>query len=119
MPLALPFKSSIPSFRVGTTLDGVAYLLDVSWNAGSETVPGAWYFDLLLEDETPIASGVKVVLGVFLARRATHPKRPPGYLIASDLAPVNGRETDAGFDDLGARVQVYYYTVEEAEELSA
>ena len=99
--VALPLEPSIPNYRVGTTLDGVVYLLDVRWNSRDE----AWFLDLLAEDETPIVRGIRVVLGALLGSRSADPAFPPGVLIASDLA---GTGTDPGFDDLGQRVKVYY-----------
>jgi len=102
MPQQLPFAPSVPSYRVSTNLDGVQYILDVRWNGRDE----AWYFDLLDEDEVPIKSGIKIVLGVLLGWRSTNPEFPTGQLIASDLTN-EGR--DAGFDDIGDRVQVFYF----------
>lgn len=112
MPVILPLEPSKPFYRVGTILDGVVYVLDVRWNASDS----AWYFDLMLEDLTHIASGVKIVLGVLLARRMTHEKRPPGLFYAAD---TTDQDRDAGLDDLGGRVVVYYYPSDEVEEIAA
>jgi len=109
MPVILPFQPSLPFYRVSTVLDGQTYQLNVRWNSRDE----AWYFDLLTDEGVMLAAGVKVVLGVFLARRVTSEDRLGGALIASDLS---GAELDAGLDDMGTRVLVYYYS---AEELAA
>jgi hypothetical protein len=111
MPVVLPLVPSIPNYRVGVTLDGEQYLFDVRWN----TRAGGWFFDLLLEDETHIASGIRVVLGVLLGRRMTHDRRPRGGLFAVDST---GQHLEAGFDDLGSRVEIFYYTKEELDELA-
>lgn len=100
--LTLPFVPSIPFYQFSTTLDGVNYNFNVRWN----TRDGAWYFDLSDDQENLIIAGVKIVLGVALARRSTDPRMPPGVFFAGD---VTNSGTDAGIDDLGARVQVYYY----------
>lgn len=106
MPQLLPLIPSVPNYRVSTTLDGEQYILDVRWNGRDE----AWYLDLLAEDETPIRRGMKVVLGVPLGARSVDLAFPDGFLLASDLSGA-GRE--AGLDDLGARVRVYFYSREE------
>lgn len=106
MAFDLPLVPSIPNYRMGTTLNGSQYILDVRWNGRD----GAWYLDILEQDETPIVNGVKIVLGCYLARRCSHPLFREGVLVAIDTA---GTRTDAGIDDLGTRVVVRYFTIEE------
>jgi hypothetical protein len=91
---------------VGTTLAGIVYILDVRWNGRD----AAWYMDLLAEDEAPLKRGIKLVLGVPHGWRTLNPAFPAGVFIVSD-ATNEGR--DAGFDDMGDRVLVYFYTNEE------
>lgn len=102
----LPLRPSIPSYRVGTTLNGRQVLIDARWNGRD----AAWYLDMLTEAEEPIVMGMKVVLGVLLGGRTTNTEFPVGVLMASDLSGT-GRE--ATLDDLGTRVLVYFYTPEE------
>ena len=106
MPVALPFAPSIADYRVGTTLDGVQYILDVRWNGRDS----AWFFDFLAEDETPIRRGIKVVLGTSLGGRTADAAFPRGIIIAADLS---GAGRDAGFDDIGTRVLVYFFPLSE------
>ena len=110
MPNVLPFEPSVPDYRFNTTLDDIVYILDVRWNARV----GAWFFDLLDEEENMIRAGIKIVLGTLLGLRSAHADFPTGKFIAIDLANTG---LDAGFDDLGDRVNVYYYTAEEVDEL--
>lgn len=107
MAQILPLVPSVPSYRVGTQLDGVQYVLDVRWNGRD----GAWYMDILDEAAVAIRSGVKIVLGAFLGRRTVNPAFPAGLLVAADLS---GEGRDATLDDLGTRVVVYFYTFDEA-----
>ena len=109
MPVLLPFQPSVPFYRFGCTLGTLPYLFDVSWNARD----GAWYFDLLDADQSPIYSGIKVVIGTGLGRVCVDPRFPSGAFEAIDLSNQN---LDAGIDNLGARVVVYYYS---ASELAA
>lgn len=100
--VALPLVPSIPYYRVGTALAGAQYILDLRWNGRDES----WYMDVLAEDETPIRLGIKVVLGTILGGREVDPLFPAGVLQAVDLTNSG---TEAGLDDLGDRVQVYFY----------
>lgn len=101
--IVLPFVGQIGQYRFGTTIESTAYLFDVRWN----TLDAAWYFDVLEADETPIATGLKIVLGVFIGRTSTHELFSDGAFLAFDQS---GAERDATYDDLGTRVVVKYLT---------
>lgn len=102
MPQQLPFVPSIPNYRVSTDLAGTQFILDARWNTRSE----AWYLDILVEDETPIVRGVKVVLGALLGVTNVDPAFPAGTFLASD---TSGQGLDATLDDLGTRVIVLFF----------
>lgn len=106
MPFLLPFEST-PSYRFSTTILNRQFVFDVRWNYREE----AWYFDILDEAEEPIILGTKIVLGAML-NRTRDPAFPRGIIIASDLSNTG---QDAGLNDLGDRVQVYFYPEEELE----
>lgn len=110
MALLLPFQPSIPFYTFSTTIENVEYLFNVRWNGRD----GAWYFDVSEVDNTPIVSGVKVVLGCFLARATDHALFRDGVLVTVDTSDA-GR--DAGFDDLGTRVQVMRLSLDEVLSL--
>jgi uncharacterized protein DUF6983 len=104
--VALPFVPSVANYRVATTLSDRVYLFDVRWN----TREGVWYFNILSEDETMLSAGNKIVLGACLAGRSVNHDLPPGIFLAQDLA---GLGQDATFDDIGTRVQIFYYPFED------
>lgn len=109
MPVvSLPLQPSNPNYRVGTTLDGEAFLFDMRWNERDQ----AWYMDILLDDdeETPLRRGVKVVIGSLLGNRCTSSRFPKGALVVVD---TSGERRDAGLDDLGTRVQVHFFPASE------
>lgn len=113
MPLILPFVPSISPYRVGTVIDEFTVFFDVQFNDRA----GRWYFSMSDQNDVVIVRGVKVMLGVYLAKAANHPLMRSGVLIARDLS---GRGREAGFDDLGTRVQVYRFNqAEMASEISA
>lgn len=95
-----------PNYRVSTVLAGVQYVLDVRWNGRAE----AWFLDVLNEEGDAIRRGIKIVLGTLLGGRAVAPDFPLGVFQAVDLTDSG---TEAGLDDLGTRVQVYFYPFED------
>jgi hypothetical protein len=120
MPDLIPFTPGDTNYRVGVALteDGgaVKYWFDVKWNARDNVDPvtgiakGAHYFDIRELDESVVALDIKVVLGVNLGRTSTHPFFTKHLLRAVD---TTGKGKDAGFDDLGGRVVVMHWTVDE------
>ncbi len=115
MPTALPLVPSVGTYRFATTLeaygDGAAtepreYVIRVRWNDRAK----GWFLDVLKADETPLRVGLRLVLGAIIGGRCVDLEFPAGALYPCDLS---GEGVEAGFDDLGTRVVVYYYTVEE------
>jgi hypothetical protein len=108
--VVLPLQPSIPNYRLGVALDGTQFVLDVRWNSRD----GAWYLDLRDAQAVAIRVGIRVVLGAMLGRRSVDPRFPAGILFAADLG---GKDQEAGLDDLGTRVQVYFFTFAEYDAL--
>lgn len=104
--IILPFVPSVPAYDFSVDIDGVSYTFDVRWNSRAR----AWYFDVLESDGTPIARGIKVVLGAYLGRGRLHDLFRLGVIVAHDTTR-DGR--DATLDDLGTRVEVLYVPVDE------
>lgn len=121
--LILPFRPSIGHYDFDTDIEDRTYIFDVQWNARDNVDPntgvarGAWYFDVREQDGAAIALGIKIVLGTYLGRRLNHPLFRRGVLLAIDTAGGEGRGRDAGFDDLGTRVIVKYYTTVEIDTI--
>jgi hypothetical protein len=107
MPTILQFRPSISSYRFGAVLQDEEYIFDVRWNSRDS----AWYFDVREIDETPIKLGIKVVLGTYFGRSSNHPLFHEGAMVARPPSTTDRRE--ATFDDLGTRVQIWYYTRDE------
>ncbi len=100
--LQLPIDGSVFNYRVGTTIAGVQYLLDLRWNARDE----AWYMDLLDDEGVLIRAGMKLVLGALIGGRDASGDFPAVDIMVSDLSNAG---VDATFDDLGIRVAVYAF----------
>lgn len=103
MPQILPFTPSEPHYEFTTVLDNQPCRFEVHWNARDE----AWFFDILTPQGVLVAAGIKVVLGIPLGRRVIHPLTAKGMFVAVDLS---GKSREAGFNDMGRRVQVWYIT---------
>lgn len=97
----LPLQPSIGAYRFSSTLMGTPYWFDVRWDATND----AWFFDIRELDETPIALGLKLVLGAFIGRHVSHILFRRGVFAAVD---TSGAESEAGFDDAGTRVILKY-----------
>lgn len=112
MVIELPLRNDLVRFDFVITLDGVAYKFLFSWNSRQE----GWFVSLFLEDDTPVWSGVRLVVNWFLAQRMRSALRPPGLLMAFDQAEQG---QDPGLTDLGARVRLLYFDAEDVAEMSA
>lgn len=100
--LTVPFNEPDGSITVVT--------FEVRWNFRN----ASWYFSLFSDDNTEICTGVRIVLGGYLGRRARVPFFKQSVLVAIDTAsPAPGRGREATFDDLGTRVVLRRFTVQE------
>ena len=106
MAQQLPLIPSVANYQFGTTLDGVAFIIEIRFNDREV----AWYMNLLADDETPIRQGIKLVLGTLLGGRSASAAFPDGSFVLSDLS---GAGLDATFDDMGDRVVLQYIPVDE------
>lgn len=101
----IPIEPGDPDQRIDVALGAATYHLRVRWNTRDNAGVGSWYLDIYEADaKTPIVTSVKLVIGVLLGRRSTHPLFNGNlFLVAeSDLA------REAGLFDLGARVTLWY-----------
>jgi len=112
MPQRIPLQTSVSSFRQRTSLDGVPFELEFRWNERD----GAWYMSIADTDGNPLRSGIRLAVDSPLLHSLVSDTRPNGELYAIDIED-SGEE--AGFDDLGQRVVLYYVTAAERAVLEA
>lgn len=107
MSVTIPIESGDAFFDLQATLDEVTYTLQFRWNVRLE----AWFMDVLdSTGQTTYQSGLRLVANWPLNAYSTG-RNPPGIFVAADSSSaVVGTGTDPGFDDLGDRVQLVYYT---------
>lgn len=99
----IPLQNDLPFYTQQVELDGATYGLEVSWNFREE----AWFLSLFDAQSNPIAVGSKAVVGFPLFSRCRDERKPQGVFTLQD---TTGSQTDPAFVDLGARVQLYYFS---------
>lgn len=92
-----------------TALDGAVYQFTFDWNGRL----GRWMLHLADANGVAIRTGMILTVGTSLLWRITDPRRPPGALVVVDLTGAN--DADPGFDDLGSRFALAYFTRAELE----
>jgi hypothetical protein len=102
---SVPVEPKNPNQRLFTSFEGTSYIIDFRWNERDE----AWYMDIFTETEDELARGVKVALGAVILRKYSDDRFPPGKFFAADLENTH---REAGLDDFGARVRLYYKEAE-------
>jgi hypothetical protein len=104
----LPVGSKIqtlPDFTAQADLDDVTYTLRWRWNNRA----AFWWVSILDETGTILYAHVKAVVNFpYATYRAT--PIPPGALV---LVDTSGKGHEAGFEDLGARCALLYFTASE------
>ncbi len=112
MPTEIPLdqRNGAPLFEVDTQLGDDLVSLTFRWNSSANGRRGSWFMDIRDRDDSPIALGVKLVLGVNLARTSTHP-----ILLRNLLRLVDTTQSgeEATLDDLGTRVLLLNFTAAE------
>lgn len=107
MPSIIRVTPSDPLQIGSVSLDGEPYVLRVRWN----TFDAAWYLDAWERDgTTPIAFGIKLVLGVRLGSTYNHALFAAGMF----LLPLDDSGAEAGLDDMGSRVLLIHMTADDA-----
>ncbi len=106
----IPLLTSDPWFRSTCPLDRldgsqVTMSFDFKWNFRDQS----WYFDVLDDSDRYVVSSVRLVRGIYLGRRSLHEVFRNGALVARST--VAGDTREAGFDDLGKRMVLRYFTV--------
>lgn len=106
MSVALPLLTDLgatPHYSFQCELESVKYSFEFIWNDRD----GAWYMQVGDGEENILAGSIRVILGLPLLGRFRDARLPPGQLLAVD---TSNQDLDAGLEDLGSRVAIYYFT---------
>ncbi len=94
-------RTDLDDYDQVVELDGVSFILRFTWNYRLS----AWFLSVLAADETPIASGIRIVVDELLLDSVPGTSKPAGNLIAVD---TTSNQTDPGLTDLGDNVLLFY-----------
>lgn len=109
MASLIPIEPGDPEQRISVALDREVYTLRFRWNTSDDVRKGAWYMDAWEADGvTPIAFGLKLVLGTLLGRRVNHQLFVGGMLLVERGEPTGVEPT---LFDLGRRVVLMHLTI--------
>lgn len=123
MSVVVPFTATDRAYEFTCALGGTTYRFDVRWNERA----ALWAFDLYLDNtDELLAAGLPILLGHDIL--GAHRYLGIGGLFAVDMNATQQKgspndtttnvlvSADAGVDDLGSRVVVFYYTPAELVE---
>lgn len=90
MPVFLSTRSDLRKQRQRVQLDGVSYIIDLTWRQRQRS----WYIDIYDQDEQPIAVGRRIDAGWPPLSGSQNPDLPSGALLAR--GPSDYRRVDLG-----------------------
>jgi hypothetical protein len=88
-------------FSFTVKLDGIEFALQLRWNQRA----AGWYLTILDANGAVLVAGMRVTLSSAPRARYMDPRLPKGFLQADD---TSGQNLEAGRNDLGTRVKLYY-----------
>lgn len=109
--LVIPTVSDLPYYSFRTRLEGRDFTFSIQYSTRQDR----YYLSISDADGTPIATGLKLVANwPLLEYYQADPRLPPGELLAMS---TTGDATPPRFGELGqgARVELTYFTQEEAQ----
>lgn len=114
MATIIPFVPGEPEQKIEITLDQETVVMRARYNSLDDDGAGAWYLDVWEADgETPIAFGIKLILGTRLGETVDHPVFAAGmFLLPGKNA--TGAAGDPKLNDLGVNVDLVHLTAADA-----
>lgn len=123
MPILIPIDRTADDasrFTLQAQLDGATYTLAFRWNertprtAIDGTVSsGSWFMNVLdAEGVNALMVGIRLSVDYPTTKNIVG-RTPPGSFVAVDSGAAIGNGVDPGFDDLGNRVKLFYYSAAE------
>lgn len=98
----IPVRNDVPAFSVRVILSGTEFVLGFRFNERDQF----WYMAVHDAENSPILSGVRVVLGMPLMRHCRDLRRPVGDLMAIDQTQSGSECTTV--EAFGDRVLLVY-----------
>lgn len=107
----IPFIQSDNNYQLTVPLTGDSgtdnFIINTRWNSRD----AAWYIDIYENDYTPVALGLKLVLGSNIGRSYKHKVFFQEHFL--QVVDTSGSRKDAAYDDLGGRIVVVHMSMSE------
>jgi len=103
MVVEIPVNSDLTNYQFQTTLEGLVYGFNVSWNDRL----GRWVMSIYDGSDQPLVESVPVMAGPRIMEQYVTEGLPRGGIIFLD---TSGESIDPGRMDLGDRVRMFYIT---------
>lgn len=110
MAITLPTRTDAARYDFVISLAGTNYKFLFDWNERDQ----AWFMTISTEAGEVIWAGQRVVINVGLGNHLADARLPVGLLRAED---TTNSGLDPGFADLGDRVKLRFYSVDELNEI--
>ena len=101
-----------PAYDYQIALDDITYRINLQWRERQES----WYLTLFGSNDETMFSGVRMTIDTPLGWRLTGRKIETGFLILLD---TESTKESCGYEDLGRRCQLMYFSNSEFSDLES
>lgn len=101
MLVGIPLRNDVPSYQFRSELDSTTYTILIRYNSRMDR----WVMDLNTENNTPLITGIILVLGTSLLARFQIDGIPEGDLF---LINIENENTEGNRNNFGDNVQLFY-----------
>ena len=99
--IGIPLRNDIPSYQFRVDLDGTTYTLSIRYNTRMDR----WIMDFNDENNSPLITGIILILGTSLLDRFAKAELPDGHLF---LINIENENTEGNRDNFSNNVQLFY-----------
>ena len=99
--IGIPLRNDIPSYQFRVDLDAVTYTLSIRYNTRMDR----WIMDFNDENNSPLVTGIILILGTSLLARFAKAELPDGNLF---LINIENENTEGNRDNFSNNVQLFY-----------
>ena len=103
--VGVPLRKDVPSYQFRIELDSITYTLSIRYNSRLNR----WVMDFNTENNSPLVTGIILLLGTNLLKRFKNEGLPEGDLF---LINVENENIEGGRDNFSENVQLFYQEAE-------
>ena len=101
MLVGVPLRKDVPSYQFRTELDSITYTLSIRYNSRMDR----WIMDFNTENNSPLVTGIPLLLGTSLLTRFQIQGLPEGDLF---LINIENENVEGNRDNFSENVQLFY-----------